>query len=148
MTSRLLAAALFALCLTGCATGYHSANNPILGWTGGYWDQKGPGSTIKVGFSGNGFIKPDKVGIYLLYRSAEVTQREGGTHFVLYQSLNDAVADVRSSERKVNSTWGKPNTYAYIWIVPAEEREALSAAEIIERYGPEVKAAASKEDKR
>ena len=104
--------------------------------------------SIKVGFSGNGYIKPEKVGIYLLYRSAEVTQREGGTHFVLYQSLNDAVADVRSSERKVSSTWGKPNTYAYIWVVPAEEREALSAAEIIERYGPEVKANDSKEGKR
>ena len=139
MTSRPLVAALLAFCLTGCATGYHSASNPILGWTGGYWDQKGPGSTIKVGFSGNAYIKPEKVGIYLLYRGAEVTQREGGTHFVLYQSLNDAVADVRSSERKVNSVWGKPTTHAYIWIVPAGERDALSAAEILERYAAEVK---------
>jgi hypothetical protein len=139
MTLRMLAACLLAVSLTGCATGYHSANNPILGFTGGYWDQKGPGKTIKVGFAGNGFIKPEKVGTYLLYRSAEVTQREGGTHFVMYQTLYDAVGDVRSSERSVNSVWGKPTTYAYIWIVPEGERDALSAAEIIERYGPEVR---------
>lgn len=139
MTSRMLAAALLAVSLSGCATGYHSATNPLLGWTGGYWDEKGPGSTIKVGFSGNGYIKPEKVGVYLMYRSAEVTQREGGTHFVLYKSLYDAVGDVRSSERKVNSVWGKPTTHAYIWIVPAGERDALSAAEILERYAAEVK---------
>lgn len=145
MRSRTLVAAVLALSLAGCATGYHSANNLILGYTGGYWDKKGPGSTIKVGFSGNAFIKPEKVGVYLLYRSAEITQREGGTHFVLYQSLPEAVRDVRSAERKVSSTWGQPNTYAYIWIVPADERDALSAADIIERYGPEVKGAADKE---
>ena len=147
MTSRMLAVAALAVSLAGCATGYHSANNPLLGLTGGYWDANGPGSTIKVGFAGNGYIKPEKVGVYLLYRSAEVTQREGGTHFVLYESLPAAVSDVRSSERKVSSTWGKPTTYAYIWIVPAGERDALSAAEILERYGPEVKGNSKQVDK-
>lgn len=141
MRLRTLAAAALACALAGCATGYHSTSNPLLGWTGGYWDRKGPGSTIKVGFAGNGFIKPEKVGIYLLYRSAEVTQREGGTHFVLYSSLYDAVADVRSTERKVSSTFGKPATHAYIWVVPEGERDAIPAAAILERYAAEVKGA-------
>lgn len=144
MRMRTFAAVVLAASLAGCATGYHSLNNPLLGITGGYWDVKGPGSTIKVGFAGNGFIKPEKVGVYLLYRSAEVTRREGGTHFVLYQSLQDAVGDVRSSERTVSSTFGKPNAYAYIWVVPESERGALSAADILERYGPEVKSAENK----
>ena len=139
MKLRLTAGVLLAASLAGCATGYHSATNPILGFTGGYWDTPGPGSTIKVGFSGNGFIQPGKVGTYLLYRCAEVTKREGGSHFVMYQSLPDAVEDRRSSERTVTRIGGKPTTHAYIWIVPAGERDALSADDVLARLGPEVK---------
>ncbi len=139
MKSRIFATALLAVAVTGCATGYHSATNPLLGLTGGYWDQKGPGSLIKVGFSGNGFIDRDKVATYLLYRCAEVTRREGGTHFVFYTSLPDAVADKRSSERNVGTLGGKPATYAYILLAQAEEVQALSADEVITRLGPLVK---------
>ena len=139
MKRRILATALLAVALAGCATGYHSATNPLLGLSGGYWDQKGPGSLIKVGFSGNGFIDRDKVATYLLYRCAEVAQREGGTHFVFYTSLPDAVADKRSSERSVGTLGGKPSTYAYIILARADETQALSAEEVITRLGPLVK---------
>jgi hypothetical protein len=122
--------------LTGCATGYHSATNPILGMTGGYWDAKGPGRLIKVGFSGNGFIKEAQVETYLLYRCAEVTRREGGTHFVLYSSLPNAIRDVRSAEREARSLGGKPYTWAYIDIVAAGTIDAHSADEVITRLGP------------
>lgn len=130
---------MLALALAGCATGYHDASNPILGLTGGYWDSQGPGSLIKVGFSGNGFIEPGKVATYLLYRSAEVTQREGGTHFVFYTSLPDAIADRRSSERKVATIGGKPASYAHILLAQPDDDQALSAAEVITRLGPIVK---------
>lgn len=143
MFRKLLAAGALCAALSGCATGYHSATNPILGFTGGYWDVRGPGSTIKVGFEGNGFISPEKVGTYLLYRCAEVTKREGGSHFVFYRTLPEAVADERSSERQVRTIGGKPSAHAYIWVVPASEREALSADELIARLGPEVKPAAA-----
>lgn len=136
-----MAAALAAACSTGCATGYHSASNPILGFTGGYWDQPGPGSTIKIGFAGNSIIEAEKVSTYLLYRSAEVTKREGGTHFVLYRSLPDAVLDVRSDGKATTTLGGKPTNYAYIWIVPASERGAISADEVITNLGPEVRPA-------
>jgi hypothetical protein len=145
MRFRTLAGLALAWSLSGCATGYHSAANPILGFAGGYWDARGPGSTIKVGFSGNGFITREKVGTYLLYRCAEVTKREGGSHFVLYQSLLDAVGDKRSSERTVRTIGGKPTTHAYIWIVPADERDALSADDLLTRLEPEVKPAAKTE---
>jgi hypothetical protein len=131
--------ALTVALLTGCATGYHSTSNPLLGWTGGYWDEPGPGSTIKVGFSGNSIITSDKVSTYLLYRSAEVTQREGGTHFVFYRNLPDAVRDVRSTEKSTGTLGGKPSNYAYIWIVPASERDAIDAADVIRRLGVEVR---------
>ena len=139
-----LAVALLACSLAGCATGYHSSTS-LMGWSGGYWDKKGPGSTIQVGFSGNGYITEEKVGVYLLYRCAEVTQREGGTHFVLYASLFDAVADKRSNERRVPSTYGKPSGSAYIWLVGPDERGAISAADVIARLGPEVEGDAQQE---
>lgn len=66
MLRNVLVAGAACVALSGCAPGYHSATNPILGYTGGYWDARGPGSTIKVGFEGNGFIKPEKVSTYLL----------------------------------------------------------------------------------
>ena len=136
-----LAGAALALSLAGCATGYHSATNPLLGLTGGYWDQPGPGSLIKVGFSGNGYTEGEKVANYLLYRCAEVTRREGGSHFVFYTSLHDAVTDRRSSERQVNSLGGKPATYAYILVVTSAEPQALSADDVLARLGPIVKPA-------
>ncbi|MBN8802047.1 MAG: hypothetical protein ABS96_05215 [Lysobacteraceae bacterium SCN 69-123] len=141
MKRHLLGAAAMAMLLSACATGYHSASNPVLGLTGGYWDQPGPGRLIKVGFAGNGFITPDKVATYLLYRCAEVTQREGGSHFVFYTSLPDAISDRRSTERIVNSLGGKPATYAYILVLADAETDALSATEIVTRLGPLVKPA-------
>jgi hypothetical protein len=141
MKRHLLGAATMAMLLSACATGYHSASNPILGMTGGYWDQPGPGRLIKVGFSGNGYITRDKVATYLLYRCAEVAQREGGSHFIFYTSLPDAIGDRRSSERIVNAMGGKPATYAYILVLSDAEADALSATEVITRLGPVVKPA-------
>lgn len=143
MLKHFLAAGAMCVALSGCATGYHSAANPILGFTGGYWDAPGPGSTIKVGFEGNGFISRDKVSTYLLYRCAEVTKREGGSHFVFYATLPEAVADQRSTERQVLTIGGKPSAHAYIWVVPPTEQNALSADELIARLGPEVKPTAT-----
>jgi hypothetical protein len=129
---------LFVAVLGGCATGYHDASNPILGFTGGYWDQKGPGKLLKIGFSGNGFINREKVGVYLLYRCAEVAQREGGNYFAMYTSLPSAILDRRSSERSVATIGGKPATYAYILLLDQDSPGALSAADVITRLKPEV----------
>jgi hypothetical protein len=134
-----LCALILISILSGCATGYHSVTNPILGWTGGYWDKKGPGELIKVGFAGNGYIQPDKVGVYLLYHSAEVAQREGKRYFVLYQNLYSAIADRRSSEKRVTTLTGKPTTYAYILLLDQEEDSALVADEVIARFKSQVK---------
>ena len=130
--------AAIALC-TGCATGYHDASNPLLGYTGGYWDHKGPGELIKVGFAGNGFIKQRKVGTYLLYRCAEVAKREGKEYFAFYANLPAAVSDSRSTEKAVTTVTGKPSSYAYILFFDAPGESLLSASELLARLGPEVK---------
>lgn len=130
--------------LVGCATGYHDASNPLLGMTGGYWEQKGPGELIKVGFSGNSIITREKVGIYLLYRCAEIAKRENKTHFAFYQNLPAAVTDKRSTEKAVTTITGKPADYAYILFFDGPAPGLLDSAELLARLEPEVKGAQAK----
>lgn len=127
--------------LPGCATPYQDMNsftNVIGLGTGGYWEQKGPGNLIKIGFSGNGFIAKEKVGDYLIYRCAKVVKRDGGNYFVMYKTLPDAISDRRTLYRRVDTVTGKPDTYAYIKLIDKPESDALSADEVIAKLKPEV----------
>lgn len=128
-----------ACLLGGCATGYHDASNPLLGFTGGYWEQKGPGELVKVGFGGNSFVSREKVGIYLLYRCAEVAKREGKPYFAFYPNLPSAVADRRSTEKTVTTVTGKPTSFAYILFFDTPGENLLSTSELLARLEPEVK---------
>lgn len=130
--------------LAGCATGYQDASHPLVGWTGGYWEQKGPGELIKVGFSGNSIVTRDKVGTYLLYRCAEIAQRESKTYFAFYQSLPDAVMDKRSAEKTVTTIVHKPAVYAYVLFFDAPGPGLLSSPDLLARLAPEVKGGAEK----
>lgn len=132
------------LALFGCATGYQSSDNPLTGMFGGYWDEKGPGQLIKVGFDGNGYISNDKVATYLLYRCAEVAAREGSDYFILYQNLPAAVADRRSTERTVGTVGGKASSYAYILLSNAPGDGVMSSAEVMQRLEPVVKSTGGK----
>jgi hypothetical protein len=131
-------AATLLLTLTACATGYHSASNPVLGFTGGYWDEPGPGRTWRVGVTGNAYLSAERAGAYLLYRCAEVSLREGGTHFVVYPSLSAAVSDDRQAGLGIG-TGAKPYATVYLWIAPADAEHAHSAEEVLARLGPVVK---------
>lgn len=124
--------------LAGCATGYQSVSNPLVGWTGGYWEKNGPGELVQVGFAGNSLITEQKVGVYLLYRCAEIAKEAKKPYFAFYASLPEAVADRRSSERFVNSTIGKPTTFAYILFFDKPEPDLLETAEVLARLKPEV----------
>lgn len=136
--TRAALAATLLLTLTACATGYHSASNPILGFTGGYWDEPGPGRTWRVGVSGNAYLSPERAGAYLLYRCAEVSLREGGAHFVVYPSLSAAVSDDRQAGLGIGAG-AKPYATVYLWIAPADAEHAHSAEEVLARLGPVVK---------
>lgn len=129
---------LMAIGLGACATGYHDASNPIAGWTGGYWDRKGPGQLFKVGFSGNGYIKKEKVGVYVLYHAAEVVQREGKAYFHMYDSLNGAILDRRIAERTVSTIGGKPDAYVYVLPRDAAGPDVLAVSAILQRYQADV----------
>jgi hypothetical protein len=130
--------------LAGCATGYQDASNPLTGWTGGYWEEKGPGELVKVGFGGNGYIAREKVGTYLLYRCAEIARREGKPYFALYQDLPAAVMDRRAPEKSVGTITGKPSAYTYILFFDAPAPGLLSTSELLARLEPEVKASPAK----
>ena len=139
-----IAAPLAVTLLVGCATGYQDASNPLVGWAGGYWEQKGPGDLIKVGFAGNSYVKREKVGTYLLYRCAEVAKRENKSYFALYQNLPEAVMDKRSSEKTVTTITGKPTTYAYILFFDSPAPGLLGTEELLARLEPEVKGGQAK----
>ena len=141
MSIRIMAAVLAVSLLAGCATGYHSASSPLLGWTGGFWDSKGPGELTIVGFGGNGYIKQDKVAVYLLYRCAELTQQQGKTHFRIFDSLITAVLDRPLDRAFVSPVTGKPLGQVYMLLEGSAVPGAFSAADVLAQYQAEVKGA-------
>lgn len=125
--------------LGGCATGYHSAANPILGFAGGYHEQDGPGELIEVSFFGNGFIDREKTGIYLMYRSAEVVKQRGGNHFMMYRSIFHAIADHPEGSSYISSIGGKPTAKVFVLLEDSARENSFSANDIIAQYTDEVK---------
>jgi hypothetical protein len=137
MKRRIAACALGAMLLGlgGCATGYHDAGG-LLGYTGGYYDHKGPGELVKVGFAGNGFISADKVRDYLTYRCAEIAHREKHDWFAIYRNLPDAIRDYRSESKQVGKMSNKPWGEVYILFFDKQEDGLLNADEVIARLRP------------
>ena len=128
--------------LAGCATRYQDGNNLLTGWTGGYWEDSGPGELVKVGFSGNSNITTETVSAYLLYRCAEVAKRANKPYFALYRSLPAAVQDVRSPDQEIDVYMGKPDSYVYILYFDQAEEGLLETSEVLARLESQVKGAA------
>ena len=132
----------FCAAFSGCATGYHSVNNPLLGWMGGFWDKKGPGELIEVGFSGNNFVEKDKVGIYLLYRCAEITHNKQKGYFTMYASISDAIIE----SPLTGSIGFQPAGHVYLLLQNdqlinqhGQPFKAFSVNEVMEKYKDQIK---------
>jgi hypothetical protein len=70
---------LFILLLTvSCATPYQKH-----GYSGGYWEKKVGQDLWEVGFSGNGYTSSSTVSHYLKKRCAELTLKNGFTHYII-----------------------------------------------------------------
>jgi len=117
--------------LQACATGYQSGE---WSYTGGFYESEAPGKLIKITFAGNGYIDSDTAEAYTLYRCAEYTKEQGGSHFVVYKSLFDAAQDKRSLNIALGSIGGKPSNFAYILLRNEPEEGALEASKIMEKY--------------
>jgi hypothetical protein len=125
--------------VSGCATGYHSATHPILGISGGFIDNEGPGDLIEVAFYGNGFTKNEQAGLFLMYRCAELVMERNKNHFVMYRSVTHAIADMPEPSGYLSSIAGQPVAKVYILVEETRSLNSFSASNIIEKYTNEVK---------
>lgn len=127
-------AALAALALAGCASGYNKAN--IFG---GYWQKDGPGKLIEVGYSGNGYTKGANVEIYLLYRSAELAKAGNKPYLSIYPSIAAAIADLPASEASASALGGKPFGKVYVVMRDEAAAGALRTDDLLAKYAEAVK---------
>jgi hypothetical protein len=123
-----------ALLLSSCATGYHSVEGPISGWTGGYWDQPGPGELLKVGFDGNGYIDRDTITAYLMYHCADLAQKRHKPYFRMFQSLPDAIRGAATDELAVGRVGGKLDDWVYLLFDDQKLPGDQETAKVLENY--------------
>jgi hypothetical protein len=129
-----------ALLLSGCATGYHSVNGPISGWTGGYWDQPGPGELVKVGFDGNGYIDRETITGYLMYHCAELAEQRHKPYFRMFESLPDAIRGIAEDELAVGRVGGKLDDWVYVLFDDQKLSGDQETAKVLATYGSKVHA--------
>lgn len=122
--------------LSGCATTYHSANNPILGLTGGYWDQPGPGELVKVGFAGNGYSKRDTVAPFIMYHCAELAGQRHDPYFRMYYTLFDAIRDKPIDQAIVGRVGNGLGDWVFVLFDKQYEPGDLSAIDTLKKYDP------------
>lgn len=79
----ILAAAIIALTITGCATGYHST-----GYSGGYTDAKLSENAFSVMFSGNTHTSRERVKDFALLRACEVCLSHGFSYFEVTSDIS------------------------------------------------------------
>lgn len=127
--SVLLAAAL----ATGCATGYHSIGG-LSGWTGGYWEDEGPGELVKVNFAANGYSDTATVSDYLVYRCAEVARQRGKPHFTMYGSIAEAIAGIKLRDQMVSLVTNGPYGYAYVLFEDEAGKDTLATDTVLQDY--------------
>jgi hypothetical protein len=125
----LLAAAL----LGGCATGYHSIHG-LSGYTGGYWEDEGPGELTKVNFAANGYSDNSTVQDYLLLRCAEVAKAKGKPYFRMYGSIAEAIVERKIRTELVSTVTNGPYGYAYVLFEDQAGKDTLETAEVLQKY--------------
>lgn len=120
--------------LSGCATGYHSASNPLLGITGGFNDADGYGTLTKVSFFGNGYISVDKVTEYTLRRSAELAEKKNKPYFAIYKSIAEAHFNQPARNPNYFIVGNKPSGYAYVQFLDKEIPGAFQTTETMKKF--------------
>ena len=133
---------LALLVMSGCSTAYQKGHVNPLGWSyaSGYKEAPGPGGLIKVTYQGSQWTLMHQVETYALYRCAEIAQRERAPYFGLYRTLPDALAGRRSSSVQPTPLLGVPHAEVHISLHHAAAPGLLSAAEVLARLGPAVRA--------
>jgi len=127
---------LIALSLlsSGCATSYHSTDDMLFGWMGGYWDRKGPGELTQVGFSANAASDKDIVRKYLMYRCAELTVAENKNYFVMYKTIAHAIRNKPLVKIPFLANARKPGAHVYILMEDTQLNKSYSARQVLKAY--------------
>lgn len=137
---RLAGLMLIASILTACASAYESRTaNRFRGVQGGYEEEAGPGKLIKVSYTGTLGVGVHMAAHYVLYRSAEIAQREGKPYFALYRDLPSALQDRRSQKSDFSTLHGHAFSYAYILPLETDAEGLLSAAAVLKQLEAKVK---------
>ncbi|MDR3499139.1 MAG: hypothetical protein P4L72_07925 [Parvibaculum sp.] len=79
---RMLAVAMTALALAGCASSYGTS-----GFTGGYDEKELEGGIWRVSFGGNGYTTPETTQTYWLYHCAELAIAKGFDGFEILSPI-------------------------------------------------------------
>lgn len=134
MRLRIVAVPVMTMLLAACATGFHNADNPILGLWGGYWSQKGPGQLVKVGFIGNVNTDYGTVSDYILFRCAQLAKARSMPYFLIYESLPDAVMGKAVAIPTVGSIANSNADYVYMLTTDKMEPAAQSTESVLKKY--------------
>ncbi len=78
---RILIAVLFTALLSACATAYKAD-----GFSGGFSETQLDTNVFRVSFRGNGYTRPERAEELALLRSADLTLKNGFTHFIVVDS--------------------------------------------------------------
>lgn len=120
-----------ALGLAGCATPYGST-----GLTGGYDESRVNERLIKVNFYGNGFIGPDKIQMYALYRCAELARDAKKRYVVVYDSLTAAAQNRPAQQPRVGTLGGKPIAFAFVAMEDEAREGSQEVSAVMAKLGP------------
>ena len=82
--------------------------------SGGYKNAQVIGKLTKIIFYGNGFTSDRRVDEYVLLRAAQIGLKRKVRYFSLYQSVNDAYANIKSAVPAIVPNLEKPVATAYI----------------------------------
>ena len=96
---KIFASALFFFFITSCATSYQPQ-----AWTGGYSELQINENTWKVTFQGNGYTSKTRAENFAMRRAAEITLREGYTHFLITDSDTYVKTSVRTIPQSSRTT--------------------------------------------
>ncbi len=80
-----IAALSVALVLAGCATGYQAQS-----FSGGFSETQLDRNVFKVTFKGNGYTQSERAEDFALLRSAELTLKNGFSHFAIVDGRQSA----------------------------------------------------------
>ncbi|HEV2554939.1 MAG TPA: hypothetical protein VGV17_14375 [Bosea sp. (in: a-proteobacteria)] len=155
--NRLLFAVVLGIFLTGCATKYGE-----MGFSGGVRAEQVTSDIWRVIARGNGYTQSSRVQDFVLLKSAELTLEQGGTHFVIAGSQDQASVGVVTTPGTatvnrigntafVTSTPGysetvvKPGQDAYVRVIKVAAGQqpppgAFNAAEIDKIVGGRLRA--------